>query len=114
MEVRVHAPVVLGIDFGGSKIAAAVEELDGTILGARVHPIDPAHPAAQVFHGGIEAARALLDEAAAGRFLAAVGACTFGIPHDDRVELAPNITGWEAIPFGAALRRAFPGAALRV
>ena len=62
------------------------------------------------FERGIEAARALLAGAAAGRGLAAVGVSTFGIPFDDRVELAPAISGWDKLAFGHELRDAFPGA----
>ena len=43
-----------------------------------------------------------------------MGACTFGIPHDDRVDLAPNVPGWERLAFGTRLRLAFPGAQVRV
>ncbi len=51
---------------------------------------------------------------AAGAPLAAVGVATFGIPFDDRVELAPAIDGWESLELGRELRRAFPGAAIRM
>jgi len=46
--------------------------------------------------------------------LAAVGVSTFGIPFDDRVELAPSIPGWDVLPLGDELRRAFPGAHVRM
>src|SRR5215472_5580768 len=63
------------------------------------------------FERGIQAARDLLaGGAAAGRGLAAVGVSTFGIPFDDRVELAPAISGWDKLAFGHELRAAFPGA----
>jgi glucokinase len=62
------------------------------------------------FERGIQAARALLADAAGGRGLAAVGVSTFGIPFDDRVELAPAISGWDKLAFGDELRAAFPGA----
>jgi glucokinase len=35
---------------------------------------------------------------------------TFGIPFDDRVELAPSIAGWDKLALGQELRAAFPGA----
>jgi glucokinase len=106
--------VVLGLDFGGSKTAAAVTDTSGARLGEVVTPIDPDAPADETFARGIAAAQDLLREAAAGHELAAVGACTFGIPHDDRVDLAPNIAGWERLAFGAGLRGAFPGAEVRI
>jgi glucokinase len=105
---------VLGLDFGGSKTAAAVVDLAGARLGDVLLTAAPGATAEHTFAAGITAARTLLADVADGRQLAAVGACTFGIPHADRVELAPTIPGWEALPFGAALERAFPTAAVRV
>jgi glucokinase len=66
------------------------------------------------FERGVQSARDLLAAAAPGRELAAVGVSTFGIPFDDRVELAPAIEGWGDLPFGRELRDAFPGAAVRM
>ena len=59
-------------------------------------------------------ARSLLAEHAPGRPLAAVGVSTFGIPFDDRVELAPAIDGWESLPLGRELAAAFPGTPVRM
>lgn len=143
-------PVVLGLDFGGTKIAVAVCDLQGNRLasatvstaaalpplppeggaggtgpsgsgvspGHAVPPLNDAIPSGQhartVFERGIRAARGLLATAAPGRDLAAVGASTFGIPYDDRVELAPAIDGWEKLQLGRELRAAFDGAAVRM
>src|SRR5215467_13025444 len=81
----------------GERIASSTVASGGE-LGARAS-----------FDRGIEAARALLAGAAAGRGLAAVGVSTFGIPFEDRVELAPAISGWNQLAFGRELRAAFPG-----
>ena len=56
----------------------------------------------------------MLAAAAPGREVAAVGVSTFGIPFDDRVELAPTIDGWGDLPLGREVRSAFPGAAVRL
>ncbi|MCP6769562.1 ROK family protein, partial [Klebsiella pneumoniae] len=45
---------------------------------------------------------------------AGVGACTFGIPREDGVALAPTVPGWDALPFGSALREAFDGVPVRL
>ena len=37
---------------------------------------------------------------------------TFGIPFEDRIELAPAISGWGELAIGRELRAAFPGAAI--
>lgn len=107
------SPVVLGLDFGGSKTAAAVADTAGAVLGQLVVDVEPGAGAERTFARGIAAARRLLTEVAPAGPLAAIGACTFGIPHDDRVELAPNIPGWERLAFGAGLRDAFPGVQVR-
>jgi glucokinase len=117
----VRPPVVLGLDFGGTKIAVAVCDLKGNRLasatvttGAAGADRDGSGSAQAVFQRAVRAARGLLTTAAPGRELAAVGAATFGIPHDDRVELAPAITGWEELALGRELREAFDGAVLRM
>jgi len=103
-------PVVLGLDFGGTKFAMMVCEPNGERLASSTVAAVGELGARASFDRGIEAARALLAGAAAGRQLAAVGVSTFGIPFDDRVELAPAISGWDRLAFGRELRDAFPGA----
>jgi glucokinase len=113
----VLAPVVLGMDFGGTKIAVAVADASGVRLGSAIIDVaqfGPAQTAGQTFQRGVEAAHRLLAEVAAGRPLAAVGACTFGIPHDDHIDLAPTIAGWGEIAFGRELRGHFSPAQVRV
>lgn len=109
-----RTPVVLGMDFGGTKIAAAVCDSAGARLGSVTIPIRADDSGQATLDRGIAAAQALLDETAAGRPLIAVGACTFGIPGDDGVELAPNIHGWSDVAFGRELRRSFDGAEIRL
>jgi glucokinase len=127
-----NSPVVLGFDFGGTKIATAVCDLRGNRLasatvctgagsGAPAAAGEPgaAGPASDrgaqaIFGRGIQAARDLLAASAPGSELAAVGAATFGIPFEDRVELAPAIDGWESLALGRELRAAFEGAEVRM
>lgn len=106
--------VVLGLDFGGTKIAAAVCDLAGNKLGSAVVESRAGDGARASFDHGVETARSLLASAAPGATLAAVGVSTFGIPFDDRVDLAPAISGWESFPLGRELRAAFAGAVVHV
>ena len=106
------SPVLLGLDFGGTKIAAAVCALAGDRLGSATIASGGEHGAQASFGAGIRAARELLKSAAPGAPLAAVGVSTFGIPFEDRVELAPAIGGWGELAIGAELRAAFPEAAI--
>jgi glucokinase len=109
-----HPPVVLGLDFGGTKIAAAVCDQAGNKLASTVVPSHGDRGARVSFDHGIETARELLRTTAPDAPLAAVGAATFGIPFEDRVELAPAIKGWGSLQFGRELRAAFPGAPMRM
>lgn len=108
------SPVVLGLDFGGTKIAVAVSDMSGARLGhVSVDTLAQAGAEAALTRG-IGAASDLLATVGAGRELAAVGAATFGIPYDDRVELSPNVPGWSTVPFGTVLRDAFPDVPVRM
>jgi glucokinase len=108
------SPVVLALDFGGSKIAAAVGEASGVRLGATTIETMAQDGARANLDRGIRAAQRLLATAAPGRPLVAVGASTFGIPADDGVHLAPAIPGWGELVLGRELRRAFRGAEIRL
>jgi glucokinase len=118
-----NSPVVLGFDFGGTKIAIAVCDLMGNRLASATVSTGAAPGVPQpvsddgaqaIFDRGIRAARDLLASAAPQHELAAVGAATFGIPFEDRVELAPAIDGWESFALGRELRAAFEGAEIRM
>jgi glucokinase len=107
------ATVLLGIDFGGTKIAVAMADSRGRMLASATVDSAGELGARAAFERGINAARGLLA-AGGDRELAAVGVSTFGIPFDDRVELAPSIPGWDVLPLGRELRAAFPGAQVRM
>jgi glucokinase len=108
------SPVVLGLDYGGTKIAAAVGDLAGNQLASRTTDSAAALGAQASFARGISVARDLLAATAPAAELAAVGVSTFGIPLDDRVELAPAIDGWGKLAMGRELRAAFAGAQIRM
>jgi len=108
------SPVVLALDFGGTKIAMAVCEPNGELRASATVASGGELGARASFDRGVAAARDALAAAAPGREVAAVGVSTFGIPFDDRVELAPTIDGWGDLPLGREVRSAFPGAAVRL
>jgi glucokinase len=107
-----YPPVLLGIDFGGTKIAVAVCDLAGNKLAATVVESLGERGARTSFDHGVATATGLVAQHAAGATVAAVGVATFGIPFEDRVELAPVIDGWETLQLGRELRAAFPDAAV--
>jgi glucokinase len=105
---------VLGLDFGGTKIALAVCTPDGERLAATTVSSGGELGARASFERGVQAARDLLAGHAPGCELAAAGVATFGIPFEDRVELAPAIEGWGELAFGKELRAAFPGSVIKM
>jgi len=110
----IRTPVVLGLDFGGTKIAVAVGDLSGRRLGVVTIDSRAEAGAEAALARGLSAARDLVADVAPGRELVGVGAATLGIPYDDRVELAPTFPGWGALPFGQLVRDAFPGVPVRL
>lgn len=103
----VGAPVVLGLDFGGSKIATAVADLAGRRLGTSTVQTDAALGARRNLGRGVGAATALLADVAPDGDLVAVGACTFGIPAKHEIRLATAIPGWSDLSLGLELSEAF-------
>jgi glucokinase len=107
-------PVVVGLDFGGTKIAAAVCDLAGNQLASTTVDSGGELGAQASFGRGIGVCRDLLSLTAPDGELVAVGVSTFGIPFEDRVELAPAIDGWNRLAMGRELRAAFAGAQIRM
>jgi glucokinase len=102
--------VVLGLDFGGSKVAAALCGLGGEIQRQSVIATDPALGAMANLDRALGLARAVLQQPpldGAARKLVAVGACTFGIPAENGVALSPAIPGWDKLPLRRHLEDAF-------
>jgi len=86
--------LVLGIDFGGTKVALCVDDA-GLVTASDRIPIRSGESARSVVGRTIAAARRLLDSCVAP--VVAVGIVTPGIVHDHRIELAPNVAGWSEL-----------------
>jgi len=97
---------VLGIDFGGTKVALATAAPDGSVLRSARLATNAADGAPQVVQRSLHCARELLADtsAATGGSCLAVGAVSPGIVEADRVLLAPNVPGWDGLSLPAALR----------
>jgi glucokinase len=114
-------PYVLGIDFGGTKVALTVAPLGaagvplGTAAGSAPGTTPPVtrletrgfEGAAEVVRRTVRACRSLIASQAGD--LVAVGVSTFGIVRDGVVRLAPNVPGWEGLPLPGLLREEFGG-----
>lgn len=105
---------MLGLDFGGSKIAAAIADTNGRRLGEMGVATEPARGARWNLERGVHAGRALLRAQVRDPVLVAVGASTFGIPGGEGIVLAPAIAGWEELALADELAAAFDCEAVRV
>lgn len=98
---------VLGIDFGGTKIALATAFLDGELIGSERIPTDAPRGAEQAVQRAIDVAGRLSAAATAatgGRCLG-VGAVSPGVVQDTGIAFAPNIPGWESLTLPGLLRK---------
>lgn len=96
------ADFVLGIDFGGTKVALATATTTGERLRSTRIETRAADGAEEVLRRTIEAAHGLAGETPG--CLRAAGISTFGVVRDGRVHLAPNVRGWDDLPLPAILR----------
>jgi glucokinase len=85
----------------------AVADTDGNRLATSRVFTDPGLGARWNLDHGIAAAKALLDTVAPDAEVAAVGACTFGIPATHGIDLAPAIPGWGDLSLSLELEAAF-------
>jgi glucokinase len=95
---------VVAIDFGATKIAVATATLDGTLAHRTRLDTDAAHGADQAVARALVAARSAIAAArdGGGRCLAA-GVVSPGVVRADRILLAPNVPGWEALALARAI-----------
>jgi glucokinase len=93
---------VLGIDFGGTKIALATATPTGQPLRTTRIETRGSQGAKDVLSRVLDTAHQLI--AATPGSLIAAGVSTFGIIRDGRVHLAPNVRGWEDLPLPALLQ----------
>jgi glucokinase len=103
---------VLGIDFGGTKIALATATASGEPLRDTRIDTRASDGAKEVVRRAVDAANDLVA-ATPGRLVAA-GVSTFGVVRDGRVRLAPNVPGWEDLPLPGMLRDGLGVPALRI
>jgi glucokinase len=107
-DVAHDADFVLGIDFGGTKIALATAALDGRFLESDRLETEAGHGAVQAVERALARAQELLSETTRnGGRCVAVSAVSPGIVYEDHVALAPNVPGWEQLRLPGLLRERF-------
>ena len=94
---------VLGIDFGGTKVALATADLAGRVLAMERIPTAAQRGAEQLIDRALTAARGMITRAAGGT-CRGVGAVSPGVLHGGRFTFSPNIPGWDRIFLAERLR----------
>jgi glucokinase len=100
---------VLGIDFGGTKIALATATLGGELMESDRLETAAAGGAIQAVDRTLLRGEELVQAAAGngGGRCVAVSAVSPGIVFEDHVALAPNVPGWQELKLPALLRERF-------
>lgn len=97
--------LVVGIDLGGTKVAAGIADLDGNILGELEQPTDT-RSAESCVDQLVGVVRELADRQAGEGELCGIGIGVPGVTESEAglVVWAPNLPGWRNIPLGERLR----------
>ncbi|MCW3841533.1 ROK family protein [Micromonospora yasonensis] len=96
--------LLLGIDFGGTKMAVGVADAQGRLLAHRRVPTYADRGAPQALERALDLAAELL--AGVGGLLLAAGVASPGVVRPDGIDLAPNVPGWERLRLADAVRDA--------
>ena len=108
IDVAPHDDFVLGIDFGGTKMALATASLDGRIIESDRLETEARQGAVQAVDRALARADELLSDAIGrGGRCVAVSAVSPGIVYEDHVALAPNVPGWHELRLPPLMRERF-------
>lgn len=96
---------VIGLDFGGTKTDVALADGAGNVLERVRLPMQAGEDADRAFGRAADAACELAARSIErhGRSVVAYAAVTPGLPLENGVLLAPNLPGWERLPFARML-----------
>lgn len=103
---------LLGIDFGGTKMAIGISDADGELLISERLPTLASLGAQQALNRALDLAQKLITET--GGTLRAAGIATPGIAREDGIDLAPNVPGWGDLRLADAVRTQLGVARVRV
>ena len=101
---------VLALDVGGSKIAAALVEADGTLRGHRVSSTSPADGPDRVLQRALDLAEMVWEVHEGPARPGAIGVSTKGLTSEEGVQLS-GMPGWSSLRIPALLRERFPTSA---
>ncbi|GIF72974.1 ROK family protein [Asanoa siamensis] len=92
---------LLGIDFGGTKMAIGIGDAAGTPLVSERLPTLAARGARQALDRALDLAQKLITDT--GGTLHAAGIASPGLVREDGIDLAPNVPGWEELRLAEAV-----------
>ena len=105
--------MILGIDFGGTKVLIGLADDAGNVLTQQRMDTDAAAGAEQAVDRALALAEKVLAEHGSRAedpvHLRAVGVVSPGIVLPDRILLAPNVPGWERLRLAETVRDRFGG-----
>ncbi|MEH1011752.1 ROK family protein [Micromonospora sp. CPCC 206060] len=93
---------LLGIDFGGTKMAVGVADLQGRLLARERVPTYAEKGAVQALDRALELAAKLVGQV--GGPVLAAGVASPGVIRPDGIDLAPNVPGWDRLRLADAVR----------
>lgn len=101
--------LAIGIDIGGTKIAAGLGDCTGRLIVAERTDTRAEDGAERVLGRALDLARSLQDRGSGtGQSLVGVGLSTMGITLKKSVKLAPAVPGWDSLAIPEVLATAFP------
>ena len=95
---------ILGIDFGGTKVAIGIARTNGSLVESCRLETDASAGAVQA----VDRALAAAFDLAGGASVAAVGVVSPGIVLPEQILLAPNVPGWERLRLRDMVTARFP------
>ncbi|MBZ5667218.1 MAG: ROK family protein [Acidobacteriia bacterium] len=104
-----RAPVVVGVDIGGTKVAAGLVNAEGKILARNRTPMITAGAAANGLAAVATSIRGLFHDASSQNQIAAVGICAPGPlnPTTGVILNPPNLAIWHNYPLAEEMRRVY-------
>jgi glucokinase len=112
---RTHSDLVVGVDIGGTKVAAGLVSRSGEILAQRRNAMvaNDAQAGLSAVHNAIDE---LLFHSGSPREPTAIGICAPGPlnPRTGVVINPPNLPGWHNFPLADEIRKLYPAAQVKV
>src|ERR1700687_5100552 len=101
--------VVVGVDIGGTKVAAGLVDANGKILARNRTPMLTAGPPSNGLAAVSTAIRGLFSDASSQNQIEAIGICAPGPlnPHTGVIINPPNLTIWHNYPLAEEMRRLY-------